>query len=203
VGGDYFDVFPLEGGKTALVVADVSGKGVPAALLVSTVHACLHLLVPDGAGDLVSVVARMNRHIRYFSSTHKFVTLFIGVFDQGTSELTYVNAGHNPGIVVSDAGAAELPSGGFPVGMFPEVQHRSGSVRLAPGDLLVLYSDGITEAVDAADEEFGMERLVALATAGRSTPVHELSAAIFAAVAEFTRGVAQYDDQTVLLAQAV
>ena len=87
--------------------------------------------------------------------------------------------------------------------MFPEVDHPVGSVRLAPGDLLVLYSDGITEAVDAVDEEFGMARLIALVREGRALPTQELSASIFAAVAEFTRGVAQYDDQTVLLAQAV
>jgi sigma-B regulation protein RsbU (phosphoserine phosphatase) len=203
VGGDYFDVFPLTDGRTALCVADVSGKGVPAALLVSTVHACLHLLVPDGADDLAGLVARVNRHLRHFSSTHKFVTLFIGVFDPSTSELTYVNAGHNPGLVVSDGGFVELPSGGLPVGMFPEVSHVSSRVRLAPGDLLVLYSDGITEAVDTADEEFGMGRLLQLVTASRGAPTAEVSAAIFSAVQEFTRGVAQYDDQTVLLAQAV
>ena len=203
VGGDYYDVFPLDDGRTAFCVADVSGKGVPAALLVSTVHACLHLLVPDGSFDLGGLVKRVNSHLRAFSSTHKFVTLFIAVFDQRTSELTYVNAGHNPGIVLSGDETVELPSGGFPIGMFPEVEHPVGSVRLAPGDLLVLYSDGITEAVDAADEEFGMARLIALAREGRALPTQELSASIFAAVAEFTRGVAQYDDQTVLLAQAV
>src|SRR6185369_11873314 len=98
VGGDYFDVFPLPDGRTALCVADVSGKGVPAALLVSTVHACLHLLVPDGASDLPGLVVRTNRHLRTFSSTHKFVTLFIGVFDRESRLFTYVNAGHNPGL---------------------------------------------------------------------------------------------------------
>jgi sigma-B regulation protein RsbU (phosphoserine phosphatase) len=203
VGGDYFDVFPLEDGRTALCVADVSGKGVPAALLVSTVHACLHLLVPKGASDLPSLVTRMNKHLRSFSSTHKFVTLFVAVYDPATSLLTYVNAGHNPGIVLSGDSATELPSGGFPIGMFPDVAYPSAEVRLATGDLLVLYSDGITEAVDADDQEFGLPRLVELVRSSREAPPGELSSEIFSAVAEFTRGVAQYDDQTVLLARVV
>ena len=203
IGGDYFDVFPLEDGRTALCVADVSGKGVPAALLVSTVHACLHLLVPEGASDLPGLVSRMNKHLRHFSATHKFVTLFVGVFDPATSLFTYVNAGHNPGIVLAGDEVVELPSGGLPIGMFPEVVHRAGTVRLAPGDLLVLYSDGITEAADASDQEFGTGRLVELVRSARALPTPEISASIFASVAEFTRGVAQYDDQTVLLAQAV
>ena len=116
VGGDYFDVYPLEDGRTAICVADVSGKGVPAALLVSTVHACLHLLVPNHASDLPALVARVNRHLVGFSSTRKFATLFIAVYDPAAGTLTYVNAGHNPGLWVSPEQVTLLPSGGVPVG---------------------------------------------------------------------------------------
>jgi sigma-B regulation protein RsbU (phosphoserine phosphatase) len=203
VGGDYFDVYPLADGRTALCVADVSGKGVPAALLVSTVHACLHLLVPNNASDLPSLVARVNRHLVGFSSTRKFATLFIAVFDPAKGTLTYVNAGHNPGLWVSPGGVTLLPSGGVPVGMMPGVTHKQAVIQVAPGDTLLLYSDGITEALNGADEEFGMERLTALAVEGRAQPPAELSQSIFGAVSDFTTGVAQYDDQTVLIARVV
>ena len=201
VGGDYFDVYPLEDGRTAFCVADVSGKGVPAALLVSTVHACLHLLVPNNASDLPALVARVNRHLVGFSSTRKFATLFIAVFDPADGTLTYVNAGHNPGLWISPEGIVLLPSGGVPVGMMPGVVHRQASIRVAPGDTILLYSDGITEALNGSDEEFGMERLTALAVAGRTEVPAEISRRIFSAVNDFTKGVAQYDDQTVLIAR--
>jgi sigma-B regulation protein RsbU (phosphoserine phosphatase) len=201
VGGDYFDVYPLPGGLTALCVADVSGKGVPAALLVSTVHACLHLLIANLSGDLPALVARVNKHLVRFSSTRKFATLFVAVFDPATGLLRYVNAGHNPGLWLSPSGATLLPSGGVPVGMMPAAVHREDSVRLGRGDTLLLYSDGITEALNRDDEEFGMDRLTELALEGRGAPPAELSRRIFGAVGDFTAGVAQYDDQTVLIAR--
>jgi len=201
VGGDYFDVYPLPGGLTALCVADVSGKGVPAALLVSTVHACLHLLVPNLAADLPALVARVNKHLIRFSSTRKFATLFVAVFDPESLVLRYVNAGHNPGLRLGAEGASLLPSGGVPVGMLADAVHREAAVTLAPGDTVLLYSDGITEALNRADEEFGMERLTRLALDGRGEPPAELSRRIFGAVSDFTAGVAQYDDQTVLIAR--
>src|SRR5450830_1348108 len=201
VGGDYFDVYQLADGRTAFCVADVSGKGVPAALLVSTVHACLHLLVPNNASDLPGLVARVNHHLVGFSSTRKFATLFIAVFDPAAGTLTYVNAGHNPGLWISPGGVNLLPSGGVPVGMMPGVVHKQASIRVAPGDTILLYSDGITEALNGSDEEFGMERLTALAIAGRVQAPAELSRRIFGAVNDFTTGVAQYDDQTVLIAR--
>src|SRR5512140_2444008 len=195
VGGDYFDVYPLPNGLTALCVADVSGKGIPAALLVSTVHACLHLLIPNLAHDLPALVARVNKHLVRFSSTRKFATLFVAVFDPATGLLRYVNAGHNPGLWLSPGGATLLPSGGVPVGMMPAAVHREAAVTLGPGDTLLLYSDGITEALNRDDEEFGMDRLTQLALAGRGEPPAELSRRIFGAVSDFTAGVAQYDDQ--------
>jgi sigma-B regulation protein RsbU (phosphoserine phosphatase) len=199
VGGDYFDVYPLPDGRTAFCVADVSGKGVPAALLVSTVHACLHLLVPGMSSDLPALVARVNRHLVGFSATRKFATLFIAVYDPSRYELTYVNAGHNPGLWAAGDTMTQLPSGGLPIGMLPNVVHRQASITVAPGDTVVLYSDGITEAIDSEDEEFGMDRLQALVAGGRATDPCALSQQIFAAVSDFTRGVAQYDDQTVLI----
>lgn len=201
VGGDFYDVYPLPDGRVAFCVADVSGKGMPAALLVSTVHACIHLLMEAGASDLIGLVARMNHHLAHFSVTRKFVTLFLAVFDPSDRSLVYVNAGHNPGIWLSKSGVKLLHSSGVPVGMFAVAPQVESRIELAPGDLVVLYSDGITEAGDAKDEEFGMERLTELLEAGRALPPNVLKDRIFAAVESFTRGVAQYDDQTVLVAR--
>ncbi|HPA52849.1 MAG TPA: SpoIIE family protein phosphatase [Thermoanaerobaculia bacterium] len=201
VGGDFYDVYPLPDGRVAFCVADVAGKGIPAALLVSTVHACIHLLVEAGASDLTALVARTNRHLARFSSTRKFVTLFLAVYDPSDRSLRYVNAGHNPGIRISAAGTELLPSGGVPIGMFESATQTESRLFLSPGDLVVLYSDGITEAVDAKDEEFGMERLTRLLESGRALPPNVLKDRIFAAVEGFTRGVPQYDDQTVLVAR--
>ncbi len=202
VGGDYFDVFPLPDGRTAFCVADVAGKGVPAALLVSTVHACLRILLDAGLTDLPVFVGRVHRHLLGFSATRKFVTLFFGVYDPVRHEVRYLNAGHNPGLCVGPAGTTLLPSGGPPIGILPEAVYREAAVPFRSGDTLVLYSDGITEAVNASDEEFGMERLMGLVAESRQEPPEALSGRIFGTVSEFTRGVAQYDDQTVLIARA-
>ncbi len=201
VGGDYFDVLPLPDGSVVLCVADVSGKGVPAALLVSTVHACVHLLLDGGGLDLPSLVARLNRHLYGFSVTRKYATLFLARYEPATRTLRWVNAGHNPGLLLSGEGLTLLESGGVPVGMLPGVTHPEERTSLAPGDLLVLYSDGITEANDPAEEEFGMERLTRLVRRGVSLPAAQLSASIFDEVSRFAAGQPQYDDQTVLLAR--
>ncbi len=202
VGGDYYDVFPLPDGRTAFCVADVAGKGVPAALLVSTVHACLRILLDTGVADLPGFVSRVHRHLLGFSSTRKFVTLFFAVYDPLLHEVRYVNAGHNPGVRLAGREVTLLPSGGPPIGILPDAVFRESVVSLVPGDTLVLYSDGITEAVNGADEEFGMDRLVALVRGSDGVSPAIVSNGIFEAVSEFTRGVAQYDDQTVLVACA-
>lgn len=201
VGGDYFDVLPLPDGSVVLCVADVSGKGVPAALLVSTVHACVHLLLDGGGLDLPSLVARLNRHLYGFSVTRKYATLFIARYEPKARLLSWINAGHNPGLLLSASGLVLLESGGIPVGMLPSVTHPEQKTQLEPGDLVVLYSDGITEANDPNEEEFGMDRLVRLVRAGASLPAAGLSASLFDEVEAFAAGQPQYDDQTVLVAR--
>lgn len=201
VGGDYFDVFPLPDGSTAFCLADVSGKGIPAALLVSTVHACLHLLLDVGFADLPSVVARLNRLLYGFSATRKYATLFLARFEPASRRLRWVNAGHNPPILLRGARLELIESGGVPVGMLEGVSHAEGSHFLSPGDLLVIYSDGITEANDADDQEFGMERLTRLVKASAHLPAASLPARILEEVASFAAETPQYDDQTVLVAR--
>jgi sigma-B regulation protein RsbU (phosphoserine phosphatase) len=199
IGGDYYDFFPLSGGRLGFLVADVSGKGVPAALLVSTVHAAVHLQI-DEAKTIAELVQRIDRHLRRFAATRKFLTLFFGVLEPRTGLLTYVSAGHNPALLVRPSGVTEkLESTGVPVGMLPNASWKEGTRVLGAGDVLCVYSDGLTEAVDAAEEEFGLERLTDEIARRRELPVRRLCEEILGRVAEFADGVPQYDDQTVLI----
>jgi phosphoserine phosphatase RsbU/P len=203
VGGDYYDLFPLSGGRLGFLVADVSGKGVPAALLVSTVHAAVHLQI-DEAKTVVELVTRIDRHLRRYAATRKFLTLFFGLFEPDTGLLTYVSAGHNPALLLRRHGPmVRLNSTGVPVGMFPDASWREETVTLAPGDLLCLYTDGLTEAVNVQEEEFGMERLSALVAGGRDMPLKPLCERVLAQVADFAADMPQYDDQTLLLLRRV
>jgi sigma-B regulation protein RsbU (phosphoserine phosphatase) len=203
VGGDYYDVFPLSEGRVGFLVADVSGKGVPAALLVSTVHAAVHLSI-DESKTIAELVQRIDRHLRRFAATRKFLTLFFGVLAPDTGMLRYVSAGHNPALLVRPGGESErLESTGVPVGMLPNASWREETRVLGHGDLLFVYSDGLTEAVDGEDEEFGLDRLTEGVISGRSFGVRELGEDVLARVADFARGMPQYDDQTVLIVRRV
>ncbi len=199
VGGDYYDFFPLSGGRLGFLVADVSGKGVPAALLVSTVHSAVHLQI-DEAKTIADLVARIDRHLRRFAATRKFLTLFFGLIEPDTGRFRYVSAGHNPALLArADGGVVRLESTGVPVGMLPDASWREETVELSRGDLLCVYTDGVTEAINERDEEFGLDRLSLLVSRGARRPVEELCQAVLSEVAEFAQGVPQYDDQTLLL----
>lgn len=200
IGGDYYDFFALPGeGKMAIVVGDVSGKGIPAALLVSTLHSSLRLLAEREAIS-PALFARLNRHIVDSSSANKFITLFFAELDSSCGTLRYVNAGHNPGLLVRAGGQVEqLGAGGLPLGLLADATFRAEQIELAPGDLLCLYSDGITEATSPDDDELGLERLGALIGRHAGAPLSDLVAAIDRAVVEFAAGRPQGDDQTVVL----
>ncbi len=199
VGGDYYDFFPLSNGRLGFLVADVSGKGVPAALLVSTVHAAVHLSI-DEAKTIVELVERIDRHLRRYAATRKFLTLFFGVIEPDSGVVAYVSAGHNPALLVSASGELErLDSTGVPVGMLPNASWREETRTMQPGDLLAVYTDGLTEAVDGSDEEFGLERLERAIEKGRDLPAKQLCDEVLTKVADFARGMPQYDDQTLLL----
>ncbi len=201
IGGDYYDLFRLQDETTrlAVVVGDVSGKGVPAALLVSTLHSALRLLV-ERMSVCPDLLSRLNQHILESSAPNKFITLFLGELDPANGELTYLNAGHNPGLVVRAGGGVEqLGPGGLPLGLMPGASFRAERLVLAPGDLLCLYSDGITEATAPSDEEFGAERLAFLLGENRERSVVDILAEIDRSTTAFAAGSPQGDDQTVLL----
>ncbi len=200
VGGDYYGVHTGVGRRPCLVVADVTGKGMPAALLVSTLHSALRLL-SDRFEPCPELMARLNQHIAESSSANKFITLvLVDIEDAARGVLGYLNAGHNPGLVVRTGGEVEqlLPSG-LPLGMLPAATYRQHHVQLAPGDLLCLYSDGITECESMSDEQYGLERLAELLREHRTLPTDELLSVVDRSVQEFGAGRPQGDDQTVLL----
>jgi sigma-B regulation protein RsbU (phosphoserine phosphatase) len=201
IGGDYYDFFGLDGaeGRLALVVGDVSGKGMPAALLVSTLHSSLRLLA-ERLSIRPELLERLNRHILESSAANKFITLFAGELDPASGGLVYLNAGHNPALVVRASGEVErLGPGGLPLGLLPDAHYRADRLELAGGDLLCLYSDGITEATSPADEEFGLERLAALLASQRGRALQEVMLAVDGAVTRFAEGAPQGDDQTMVL----
>ncbi|HYB54220.1 MAG TPA: SpoIIE family protein phosphatase, partial [Thermoanaerobaculia bacterium] len=199
VGGDYYDLFPLSEGRLGFLVADVSGKGVPAALLVSTVHSAVHLQI-DEAKTVADLVSRIDRHLRRFAATRKFLTLFFGLLEPRTGIFRFVSAGHNPALLVrADGEIQRLESTGVPVGMLPNASWREDAVPFTPGDLLCIYTDGVTEAVNERDEEFGIDRLSGIVSRGASRAPAELCDEVLAAVADFARGMPQYDDQTLLI----
>lgn len=200
VGGDYYDMFPAQDGKVGLVVGDVSGKGIPAALMVSTLHSALRLLV-DQTGIGAGLLERLNRHIQESSTPNKFITMLVAELDPANGRLRYVNAGHNPGLLLRrDGQVEELNAGGVPLGLLLGSRYQEREVALGPGDFLCLYSDGITEAESVDDEEFGTDRLVDLLRAYRENPsLQEALEAIQRAVGEFSQGRPQHDDETLLL----
>ncbi len=199
VGGDYYDLLRLRDDRVALVLADVSGKGLPAALMVSTVHSALRLLI-DQAEVGPDLVGRLNHHISESSAPNKFITLLLAELDPCRADVRYVNAGHNPALHVGSGGKVEeLESGGLPLGLFDSGAYRGGSLHLDEGDLVCIYSDGITESTSPKDEEFGVERLVDLLRSHCDKPLSEIVSAVDAAVTGFEAGLNQGDDQTLVL----
>jgi phosphoserine phosphatase RsbU/P len=199
VGGDYYDFFPLSGERFAFVVADVSGKGIPAALLVSTLASAIHLQIED-ARTPAELILRVHRHLYRFSRARKFATLFFGLIETGSGKLTYVSAGHNPALLVRASGRVELLGAtGRPVGMFWESTWSEARFQLARGDRLCVYTDGITEAQNEAGEDFGVARLRELLVGNNENPVEGTARRILQEVVAFAGEAPQYDDQTLVL----
>jgi sigma-B regulation protein RsbU (phosphoserine phosphatase) len=197
LGGDYH-VFFVHDGKLSCCVADVSGKSVPAAILVSALHAALQLLFHEGR-ELGDIAIELNRHIHNWSTDSKFVTLVLATVDRAAGEIRYVNAGHNPVYVMIDGAIETLASHGLPVGIMSGSKYVTQTRPFARGSLLALYSDGITEAVNSADEEFGPERLLSILLENAERPAAQIRDLVSRAVEEFAGEEPQYDDQTLVL----
>jgi sigma-B regulation protein RsbU (phosphoserine phosphatase) len=198
IGGDYYDYVSLGEGRLGLVVADVSGKGIPAALIMATFRAALRTEMRRQA-DLAAVAAQLNRAVLESGDASRFVTAVCGVLEAASGRLTYVNCGHNPPLLLRGTGGRdELQQGGPALGLFDEAAFEAGSAVLEPGDRLVLYTDGVVEPTDDADREFGTERLEAAAreTAGR--PAAEALRGVIDATRAFA-GRQDYDDDFTLV----
>jgi sigma-B regulation protein RsbU (phosphoserine phosphatase) len=203
VGGDYYD-FLVQDGLHMLSIADVSGKGIPAALLVSTLHATLHAHAEGGEWELKQLVSRISMGIYASSLSNKFITFVLGIIDPQRNTLTYINAGHNYPLVISaDGGIRQLQTGGLCLGLLPNSDYKEEQVQLNPGDVFVLYTDGITESFNAQEEEFGEERLKQVLLDNRRRTAVEIFDAILQAVADFNAGAPQHDDMTLVVGKVL
>ena len=200
VGGDLYEVIPLPDGRFFVTIGDVSDKGTPAALLMARVMTMARLLVPS-ARDLGSLATVLNTQLEEGNTESMFTTLFGAIVDPRVSQVRCVSAGHNPPMVVAKSGVRILSvESGRPLGLFEGSQYVESTFRLEPGERLVLYTDGVTEAFDTERVEFGEQRLVALLEkVGMTGSAEELGAAILREVSEFAGEAPQSDDITVVI----
>jgi sigma-B regulation protein RsbU (phosphoserine phosphatase) len=202
IGGDYYDVIPLDRGRLAVTLADVMGKGVPAALLAANLKACLRAHVHAGADNPGEIMARVNRIFWDVTPKGLFATLFFGIFDFEAGHLCYVNAGHEPGLVVRDGGRPELlDAGGTVLGLFEDSEYSPGRTEMAPDDLLVLFSDGLADRSSPSGELFGAPRLREAAARAHGDPARIALYSLLGAVQGWAGGRPAEDDQTLILAR--
>jgi phosphoserine phosphatase RsbU/P len=200
LGGDCYDFVPLPHNRLALAVAEASGKGLAAALMIANVQSSFRTAASFAENDAATVLGAVNRQVYASSLADRYATLFYGVFDGATRRLRCVNAGHNPPMVIrgEDQPITWLETGGPPVGMFPNFTYEESLVQLDPGDLVLAYTDGVIEAVNPAGEEWGVEGLRRAAMESKTHNADDMVEAIFASMDEFSRG-RQTDDATVIV----
>jgi len=202
VGGDYYDFLDLGPGHVGFVLADVSGKGVHAALLMANLQAYLRSQSGIAPLDPARLLQKTNRMLWKATASEHFATLFFAIYDDTSREMVYVNCGHNAPILLRRDGSVQrLPATATIIGIFEQWECEVERIRLAPGDLLVIFSDGVSEADRNEEEEYGEARLIHELQASRDLPVNEIVQAIFASVQKFSAGT-QSDDLTLLIAKA-
>jgi len=202
VGGDYYDFIKYPDGRVGIMVGDVAGKGMPAALLMSSLQARVHVVFEE-PDDLAQKLTRLNKSTCANCPDNRFITFFTCIMDPKTGLVTYANAGHNPPLVVRAKGGFELltGAGGMILGILPMSKYEEATVTLDRGDILVLFSDGVTEEVDPNDEQFGEERLANMVAEMRDRPASEIVQEVHRAVHAFTQGAPAADDITVVIAR--
>jgi len=197
VGGDYFDVFPLSDGRTAFLIADVSGKGLGAAILTTMLQGALSGMTLGI--DPARVFNHVNRFLCDHSEVGRYATMFFGILDR-KGHLEFINAGHpSPFLIRRGVAEEAFTEGSYPVGLVPEAQYTSVYLKLEPGDTLVLFSDGVTEAMDPDEQMFGTARLKQLLTGQLECPLEQLQKCVLEGVENFARGAHQADDLTLLI----
>lgn len=202
VSGDYYDFIPLSASRVGIALADVSGKGISAALVMASLQAALHsTALFDGQCGTADIVARLSRHLFTNTSEERYATLFYAVFDAEMKTLTYTNAGHLPPLVVSGGRVQQLDQGGTVVGLFENSQYVEGTLLIEPGSLLVAFSDGLTEPANIYGEEFGLERLKSEVLRQRSARPAQLADKLISAVEQWAGTPEQADDITLVVAR--
>ena len=198
ISGDYYDYIPLADGRMSFVIADVSGKGVPAALIMATFRAALRARLAHN-GEILGLVEGVNRVLLECSDILRFVTAFFGVLEPNLGRLDYVDCGHNPPILLRSSGRRELlDEGGPPLGIVGDAHFKSATVNLGPGDALVLYTDGVVELADSRTVEFGRERLEQVVRGCACLSAQDMIRRVVEATHEFS-GKNEYDDDFTLV----
>jgi serine phosphatase RsbU (regulator of sigma subunit) len=199
IGGDYYDFIEREDGRLVIALGDVSGKGTAAALLMSSLHAAVH--AQSASHDsLVGTISAVNRYLADNIPSNRFVTLFYAELDPESGALSFLNAGHNPPLIVHAAGTVEqLASGGLPLGIKPDAEYREGRTQLQRGDVLCIYSDGVTEAQSPTGEEFGPTRLYEVVSRNIDASAAGIRDRIESALTKFAQGTSAADDITLVI----
>jgi sigma-B regulation protein RsbU (phosphoserine phosphatase) len=201
VGGDYYDFFPYPDGRVGMALGDVSGKGMPASLMMMGLQARVQVLAEEPK-DLAAFMSRLNKATCLKCPSNRFITFFFCVLDAATGELAFANAGHNPPIVMRASGEAIMLEGGGPVlGILPIAPYREERAMVEVGDMLVLYSDGVTEATDPEQEEFGEARFIEVLKRYRKEPAEVIVDAVTKALTDFAAAAPQADDITLVVAK--
>jgi serine/threonine protein kinase len=200
IGGDYYDFITREDGRLVVALGDVSCRGTAGALLMSSLHAAVHGQVSEGHSVLETVGA-VNRYLADNTPANRFVTLFYAELDPATGALAFVNAGHNPPLIAhgADSTLEQLGAGGLPLGILPDYDYREGRTQLRPGDVLVVYSDGVTETQNPQGEEFGTERLQQVISQNLRATASGIRDKIEAALSAFAQGTPAVDDITLVI----
>jgi len=207
VGGDYYDFLALGPGRVGLAVADIAGKGLPAALLMASLQALVRSHAPSHSHDLGALAAELNRHLCESTDEAGFATLFFGLYHDSSRELRYVSAGHlEPIVLRRQAGVGPRSNGSAEVngpGVLPGQVYQEHRTRLDPGDVLLLFSDGVTEASDRSDDPFGDDRLAQAVSDRADQPADVVVRAVVEELDRFTGAGAAQDDVTLIVAKGI
>ena len=203
VGGDYFDFFPFAGGRQGVAIADVAGHGMSSSLIMASLQTMLRTLTQEHASPS-ELTARINRLCLHNIQFTTFITMFLGAFDAADRAFTYCNAGHNPPLLVRRGGSTEwLNPTGAAVGLTEDSVYSDETVTLAAGDLLFLYTDGLTETADPGGALFGSDRLATLVRDQAALPAQELIQAVLRGLESFAGGAPPSDDRTIVALHVV
>ncbi len=199
VGGDYYDFLALSGGRLGIAIGDVSGKGVPAALLMASLQASVRGQAQSGSANLARLMETVNRLVFDASPANRYATFFYAEYEAGARRLRYVNAGHNPPMLFRREDLVRLETGGPVVGIFQEARYEEAEVQLEAGDTIVMFTDGISESMNAADDEWGEDQLAQAARGSLGRPAADTIARIMEAADRFAAGAPQHDDMTLVV----